>query len=77
MFLVEAVHSGEESAIATARLAVRDTLGDAAFVDACATIASFSAVVKIADGAGIPLEDYKEEASRELRDELSINAFQT
>jgi len=45
-------------------------------VDACATIASFSAVVKIADGAGIPLEDYKEEATREMRSEFAINQFQ-
>lgn len=75
MDLVEAVYAG--AGLASARTAVRDQLGDAAFVDACATIASFSAVVKIADGAGIPLEDYKEAASREIREELSINAFVT
>ena len=33
---------------------------DAALVDACATLASFNAVVKIADGTGIPLEEAKE-----------------
>ncbi|MBT4489476.1 MAG: hypothetical protein HOC72_18185, partial [Rhodospirillaceae bacterium] len=49
----------------------------AAFVDACATVASFSAVVKIADGTGIPLEDYKEEATRDMREELSINDLQS
>jgi hypothetical protein len=75
--LVEAVHGGEEAAMAAARRAVRERLGDAAFVDACATIASFSAVVKIADGAGIPLEDYKEEATRQLRQDLAINKFQS
>ncbi len=75
--LVEAVHGGEEAAMTAARRAVRKRLGDAAFVDACATIASFSAVVKIADGAGIPLEDYKEEATRQLREDLSINEFQS
>jgi len=52
-------------------------MGDSAFVDTCATIASFSAVVKIADGTGIPLEDYKEEASHDIREALSINKFQT
>ncbi len=77
MSLVEAVHIGEDAAMAEARRAVREALGDAAFVDACATIASFSAVVKIADGAGIPLEDYKEEATRDMRAELSINEFQS
>lgn len=75
--LVEAVHGGEEGAMAAARRAVRVSLGDAAFVDACATIASFSAVVKIADGAGIPLEENKEEATRELRQEFAINSFQS
>ena len=75
--LVEAVHGGDEAAMTAARRGVRESLGDAAFVDACATIASFSAVVKIADGAGIPLEDYKEEATRELRQELSIDDFQS
>lgn len=74
--LVEAVHGGGRAAMAAARRAVRASLGDAAFVDACATIASFCAVVKIADGTGIPLEDYKEEATRELRRELAINSFQ-
>ncbi len=77
MDLTEAVYDGDETAIAAARRAVRQEMGDAAFVDACATIASFSAVVKIADGTGIPLEDYKEEASREIREELSINDFVT
>jgi hypothetical protein len=75
--LVEAVHSGDEAKMVKARRAVRQHLGDAAFVDSCATIASFSAVVKIADGTGIPLEDYKEEATRDIREELSINNFQS
>lgn len=75
--LVEAVHRGEAAATTTARRVVREHLGDAAFVDVCATIASFSAVVKIADGTGIPLEDYKAEATREMRQELSINDFKS
>jgi hypothetical protein len=75
--MVEAVHTGDEAATAAARRAVREVMGDAAFVDACATVASFSAVVKIADGTGIPLEDYKEEATRDMREELSINDLQS
>ena len=77
MALVQAVHDGGAEAMAVARRAVRVAVGDAAFVDTCATIASFSAVVKIADGAGIPLEDYKEETTRDLRAELSIDDFQS
>jgi hypothetical protein len=75
--LVEAVHEGQPAAMTAARRGVREALGDGAFVDACATIASFSAVVKIADGSGIPLEDYKEEATRRMREELAINDFVT
>lgn len=71
--LVQAVLSGDDAAKAEARRAVREILGDAAFVDACATIASFDAVVKIADGTGIPLEEAKEAATREMREELAID----
>ena len=77
MNLVAVVHGGNLGEMDSARRAVREHMGDAAFVDACAAIASFSAVVKIADGAGIPLEDFKEEATRDLRAELSINDFQS
>lgn len=40
------------------------------FCDAAATVASFNAVVKLADGTVIPLEDYKEGATRNLRADL-------
>lgn len=49
--------------------------GDAAVVDCCATIASFNAVVKIADGTGIPLEDWKEKRTRDLRQALAIDTY--
>lgn len=61
--------------LAQARGEVRAQLGDAAFVDACATVASFNAVVKIADGTGIPLEDWKAERTQDIRAELDIDAF--
>ncbi len=53
---VDAALQGEPSELAAARQAVLNALGAAAFVDVCATVASFNAVVKIADGTGIPLE---------------------
>ena len=77
MDLVKAVHQGGTENLAAARNTVRALMGDSAFVDTCATIASFNAVVKIADGTGIPLEDYKEEASHGIREALSINKFRT
>jgi hypothetical protein len=73
--LAEAVLSGDETGKAAARHELRQALGDAAFVDTCAVIASFNAVVKIADGTGIPLEDYKEKNTRDIRARLSIDAL--
>lgn len=56
-----------------ARVALREVLTDAAFVDACATVASFNAVVKVADATGIPLEDDKAERTVQLRADLRID----
>ncbi len=55
------------------RQSVQNTLGAAALVDAAAVVASFNAVVKIADATGIPLEAYKAEATRALRQELDLD----
>jgi len=67
---------GEDAAaLQRARAAVRRDLGDAAFVDACAAIASFNAVVKLADGTGIPIEDWKVERTRDIRSVLAIDAY--
>ncbi|HRD79094.1 MAG TPA: alkylhydroperoxidase-related (seleno)protein, partial [Hyphomicrobiaceae bacterium] len=58
-----------------ARAAVRRRLGDAALVDAVATFASFNAIVKIADGTGIPIEAWKEERTRDFRATLGIETW--
>ena len=70
---VEAVVGGGD--IAQARRAVRAAVGDAGLVDTCATLASFNAVVKIADGTGIPIEDWKAERTADLRQALDIDRF--
>ena len=36
---------------------------------------SFNAVVKIADASGIPLEDYKAQATQDLREALGLERF--
>jgi len=74
---VEAVLAGTEQEAQTLRMKIRETMGDAAFVDVCATVASFNAVVRIADGSGIPLEKIKAESTVDIRDELGINQFRT
>ena len=73
--LVDAALGENTSALEQVRAAVRRDLGDAAFVDACAAIASFNAVVKVADGTGIPIEGWKEERTRDIRAELAIDDY--
>jgi len=72
---VDAVLVGTTDDAAKCRQRVRTAIGDAAYVDACATIASFNAVVKIADGSGIPLEDIKAENTKDIRASLGIEKF--
>ena len=72
---VDAVLGDSEATLAHVRRQLRETMGEAAFCDAAATVASFNAVVKLADGTGIPLEDYKEEATVGLRADLGIDAL--
>jgi len=71
----EAMLQGDPPRQSRARGAIHELLGPAALVDAAALVASFSAVVKIADATGIPLEDYKEEATRDLRMQLGLERF--
>lgn len=60
---------------ARARDKLRAALGPAGLVDAAAIVASFNAVVKLADGTGIPLEDFKAQATQDLRAELDLERF--
>ncbi|CAM9973405.1 unnamed protein product, partial [Phaeothamnion confervicola] len=59
----EAMLRGDEARRARARDALCAGMGTAALVDAAAIVASFNSVVKLADGSGIPLEDFKSEAT--------------
>lgn len=68
----DAVHAGS---FEPERAEVLAVIGEEALVDAAGVIAIFSAVVKVADGIGIPLEGFKAEASEEFRAELGINEF--
>jgi len=67
---------GDARELEHARQAIHSALGLAAFVDVCATVASFNAVVKIADGTGIPLEADKAERTKQLRAGVGIDRFQ-
>ena len=52
-------------------------LGEAATIDAAATIATYQRMVRIADGAGIPLDSITERSSEPWRDALGINGFRS
>ena len=68
----EAMLGGDAGRRVRARAALHRDLGAAALVDAAAIVASFNAVVKLADGSGIPLEDYKAAGTADLRVELGL-----
>lgn len=72
---VEAVIEGSGDGLVAARAALRSELGDAALVDAAATVASFNAIVKIADATGIPIEAWKAERTADLRAMFGIDAM--
>ncbi len=71
----EAVLGDDESRLDDARPRVREAVGDAGFVDASAVIANYSALDRVADATGIPLEAAKEANTVELRSELGIDDF--
>ena len=72
---VEAIMDRDKARIAAARTTVLETLGEAAMVDAAATIAAFNAYTRMADATGIPLETPKAEATVELRQELGLESL--
>jgi hypothetical protein len=71
----ESILRGDDARQALARETLYRTLGVPALVDAAAIVASFNAVVKIADGTGIPLEEAKTAATADLRAALGLERF--
>jgi hypothetical protein len=71
----EAVLGTDEGRLAAARAAVRQSMGDAALVDAAAVAATFNAIDRVADSTGIPIEHGKAEATADLRTALGIDVF--
>ena len=67
-----AVLGDDDSEVSAQRALLREQLGDAALVDAAATVASYNAVVKVADATGIPLDEETAAATNDLRTDLGI-----
>ena len=65
----------DDEGIRLAREAVRAKMGDAAAVDAAGVIANFQRMVRIADGAGIPLDTPVAVATSTIRSELGLNSY--
>ncbi len=63
--------------LAQRRAAVEAALGPEALVDAAATVANYQRMVRIADGCGIPLDRFTDEASAEWREGLGVNEYRS
>ena len=70
-----AICDNDKVRIADCRAAVVDNLGEAAMLDAAATIAAFNAFPRVADATGIPLEEMKVEPTAGIRADLGLEAF--
>ena len=71
----DAVVGDDNAELDRVRVALVEELGEAAFVDAAATAASFNSVVRIADATGIPIEEYKKDPTREILNDLGVKDF--
>ena len=71
----EAVIGSDPQALADAREQLGSALGEAALVDAAATVALFNAIDRVADATGIPLESDKAADTFDFRRDLGIDAF--
>jgi hypothetical protein len=70
----EAVTRGNDD-MDPAREAVRKTLGEAGFVEACGIVGIFNGLVRTADSSGIPLDEGTLHGSADFRERLGLNAF--
>jgi len=71
----DAVVGDDDAELDRVRVALIEELGEAAFVDAAATAASFNSVVRVADATGIPIEEYKKGPTREILNDLGVKDF--
>ena len=72
---VDSVCARDETRMAKARGQLVKELGEAALVDTAADIAAFNGYPRAADTTGIPLEDYKDEATAKMRGELGLDSL--
>jgi len=71
----DAVFADDAAAMDRYRATLIEELGEEALIDAAGTVASFNAVVRVADGTGIPLDEFKQDPAREIMNELDLEDF--
>jgi hypothetical protein len=77
MAFTDAVFGDDDAALDRVRAELIETMGAAAFVDAAGTAASFNSVVRVADGTGIPIDEFKAADAQAVLDELGVEDFST
>lgn len=71
----DAVVGDDDAALDRLRQELVAVLGAEALVDAAGTVASFNAVVRVADATGIPIDEFKADPARAILEELGIEDF--
>lgn len=71
----EVAMGDNDEEISNAREDVRAKMGDAAVVDSAGVIANFQRMVRIADGAGIPLDTPMAVITASIRSELGLDSY--
>lgn len=71
----EAIVARDLPRIEKVRAEIVEAAGEAAMVDAAATIAAFNAYPRAADATGLPLEDAKAELTAPMRAELGLDSL--
>jgi hypothetical protein len=71
----EAVVTGDEARRRELAEALTAALGIEGFIDAAGVVGTFNAIVRVADACGIPLEEPKEAATREIRQRLGVDGY--
>ncbi len=62
----------DDAALDEARDALEASCGPEVLIDTAAVVANFQRMVRIADSTGIPLGEWLEKASRDVRKELGL-----
>lgn len=72
----EAVVNRDEATLSDLRGQITQLMDEDGLVDAAAIAAAFHGFVRVADSTGIPVDEARDEATREIRAEIGIDSFE-